>query len=183
MPGASSNRKAVGVHAEARASELADERSNKSGCGRDQAVADLYLVGELATEKLIDQASNFRFIAEELTERASVEGERPNVALGYHCRCGRLFGQERHLADEVASFQMRHFAVGDRHSDAASANEGKPLERLVLFGQRRAIGKIAKLAGGEQTRDLRIVETGKDTAQQVAIGLGWRSERRSCKSR
>jgi hypothetical protein len=124
---------------------------------------------KLAPQELIDQARDFRFVAEELIELGSFENERPHLALGDHRRSGRLFRQERDLSDEIASFQMRHLAACDRHSDAASANEVDLLERFILNGQRRAIGEIAKRAGGQQTRNLCIVEADKDAAQRRRV--------------
>jgi hypothetical protein len=91
-----------------------------SCAGRKQRVADLYLVCEFATEKLVDQASNLRLIAEELTELAAFKGERPYVALGNDRRRGRPFRQESHLANEVAPFQARHLAAGDGDPDGPS---------------------------------------------------------------
>jgi hypothetical protein len=41
--------------------------------------------------------------------------------------------------------------AGDRVSNAARANE-ESLQHLILFGQRRAVGKIAKLTGDEKPR-------------------------------
>ena len=62
-----------------------------SFAGRKQGVADLDLMDELATEKLIDEPRNFGLIAEELTELVSFKGERPHGTLSGHCGCGRPF--------------------------------------------------------------------------------------------
>lgn len=150
----------------------ANRRLNQTACGRDKAVADPYLVGQLTTEKLIDQTRDCRFIAEEPAERARFKYERSRIVLGNHRRGGRLFRQESDFTNEVAPFQMRDLTARDRHSDAAIANEIKPLECLILFGQRRAPSDIAQLAGEQEPRNLCIVEAGEDIAQQVAIGLG-----------
>jgi len=53
-----------------------------SCAGRKQSVADFDLVGEFATQKLIDEASNLGLIAEELTELGPFKDKRPRVALG-----------------------------------------------------------------------------------------------------
>ena len=39
-------------------------------------------------------------------------------------------------------------------------------QRLILFGQYRAIGNVTKLTGREKPRDLCIVEAGENTAKQ-----------------
>jgi len=52
---------------------------------------------------------------------------------------------------------------------------------LIFFGQRGALRNIARLAGDEQMRDLRIVEAGEDTAKQCAIGL-WQTQRQAAPS-
>lgn len=135
-------------------------------------------MGEFAPQKLIDKTRNFRLIVEELTELALFKGERPDVALGDHRRRGRPFCQESDFANEVTSFQVRNLAASDHDSDAARANEENFLERLILFGQRSAIGNITKIAGDEQTGDLRIVKAGEDTAKQLAIRL-WQAQRQA----
>ena len=75
-------------------------------CCRKQLVADLYLVGEFATQKLINKARDFRFMAEELMEFTCFKHECPHGTLSNHRSCGRLFSQESDLANEVASFQV-----------------------------------------------------------------------------
>ena len=130
---------------------------------------------KLAPQELIDQARDLRFVAEELIELGPFEDERPAITVAV----AGVSPSERDLSDEIASFQMRHLAACDRHSDAASANEVDLLERFILNGQRRAIGEIAKLAGGQQTRNLCIVEADKDAAKQSRSASGSRGDRRS----
>ena len=58
---------------------------------RKQGVADLDLMGEFATQKLIDKPGNFCLMVEEMTERSPVKNERSYDALSGHCGCGRPF--------------------------------------------------------------------------------------------
>ena len=141
-------------------------------CRGDQCVTDLDLVCEFASQKLIDEPCDFRFIAEEPTELGSLEYERAHAVLGNHGSRGRLLGQKSDLANEVAFLQVRDLTTGDRDSHMARANEEQLVERLVFLGQRRALGDIAEPPGDEQPRNLCIVEAGEDTAEQLAIGLG-----------
>ena len=138
-------------------------------------------MGEFATQKLVDKTCNFCFIVEELTEIAFFKNECPNGFLGNHRRCGQPISPESDFANEVTFFQMRDLTASDRDPDAARANEEELCERLILFGQRGALRNIARLAGDEQMRDLRIVEAGEDTAKQCAIGL-WQTQRQAAPS-
>src|SRR5262245_26775396 len=117
---------------------------------RKQHIADFDLVGEFAA----DQAGKLRLLVEELPELAPVEGNRSQVAFGNHRCGGQLVGQESDLADEATLLQMRDFAPADHDSGAAGANEKHFLERLVLLGKRRPVGKIDERAGANQARDL-----------------------------
>ena len=84
------------------------------GCAdREQSIADLDFVGELATQELIYKARDFCLVAEELTELATFKYERPHGALSNHCRCGRPISQESNFANEVASFQVRDLTARD----------------------------------------------------------------------
>ena len=69
----------------------ADLVASLSRAHRKQGVADLYLMGEFATQKLIDKARNFCLLVEELSELAPFKGERPHGALSNHRRRGRPF--------------------------------------------------------------------------------------------
>ena len=101
--------------------------------------------------------------------------ECPNGFLG---AVASLSVRKSDFANEVTFFQMRDLTASDRDPDAARANEEELCERLILFGQRGALRNIARLAGDEQMRDLRIVEAGEDTAKQCAIGL-WQTQRQA----
>ena len=50
----------------------------------------LILCASSASQKLIDKACDFRFIAEELAEFGSPKHQRSHAVLGDHGRCGRL---------------------------------------------------------------------------------------------
>ena len=73
-------------------------------CCRKQLVADLHLVSEFATQKLIDKTRDFRLIVEDLIELTCFKHEYPHGALSNHRSCGRFFSQEGDLANEVAFF-------------------------------------------------------------------------------
>ena len=140
-------------------------------CLGDTDVADLDLLGEFASQKLIDKAHYFRFIAEELVEFGLLEDERSHAILGNDGRCGWLLGQESDFADEVALLHVRDLRSCDSDLCVTLANKEQRFERLVFLGQRRALGDIIKLPGDEQPRNLYVVEAGEDTAEQLAFSL------------
>jgi hypothetical protein len=131
-------------------------------------VAVLEFIGEIASQKLIDKARYFRFIAEELVEFGSLEDERSHAVVGNDGRCGWLLGQESDFADEVAFSHIRDLTSRDIDLHMARANKEQRFERLVFLGQRRALGDIIEPTGDEQPRNLCVVEAGEDTAEQRA---------------
>jgi len=138
---------------------------------RDIDVPGPKLLGEFASQKLIDKARYFRFIAEELVEFAPLEDERSHAILGNDGRRGWLLGQESDFADEVALLHVRDLRSCDSDLCVTLANKEQRFERLVFLGQRRALGDIIKLPGDEQPRNLYVVEAGEDTAEQLAFSL------------
>ena len=98
-------------------------RTPSNSCLGDHSVTDLNLVCEFAPQKLIDEPCDFRFIAEESTQRCSLEYEGANTVLGDHGSRGRLLGQKGDLTNEVAFLQVRDLTTGDSHSHMARANE------------------------------------------------------------
>ena len=62
-----------------------------SFAGRKQGVADLDLMGEFATQKLIDKPGNFCLMVEEMTERSPVENQCSYDALSSHCGLWQAF--------------------------------------------------------------------------------------------
>jgi hypothetical protein len=115
-------------------------------------VAGLDLLGEFASQKLIDKARYFRFIAEELVEFGPVEDERSHAILGNDGRCGWLLGQESDFADEVALLQVRDLTSRDSDLHMARANKEQRFERLVFLGQRRALGDARRRAAAQSVR-------------------------------
>src|SRR4029078_1141438 len=136
------------------------------------------LLGEFASQKLIDKARYFRFIAEELVEFAPVEDKRSHAILGNDGRCGWVLCQESDFADEVALLQVRDLRSCDSDLRMALANKEQRVEQLVFLRQSRALGDIIELPGDEQPRNLYVVEAGEDIAKQIALSLG-QAERQS----
>ena len=81
------------------------------------------LLGEFASQKLIDKARYFRVIAEKLVEFGPLEDERSNAVLGNDGRCGRLLGQKSDFADEVALLNVRDLTSRDSDFQMAPANK------------------------------------------------------------
>ena len=96
---------------------------SRERCFGDTDVADLDLLGEFASQKLINKARYFRFIAEELVEFGPLEDERSHAIIGNDGRSGWLLGQESDFADEVALLQVRDLTSRDSDLHMARANK------------------------------------------------------------
>ena len=90
------------------------ELSNR--CRGDQCVTDLDLVCEFASQKLIDEPCDFRFMAEEPTQHGSFEYEGADAVLGAHGSRSWLLGQKGDLTNEVAFLQVRDPGMCHSHN-------------------------------------------------------------------